>query len=119
MSKHLFVVFTNAVEGKEDEFNDWYTNTHLPDLVDVPGCEAAQRFELSHTQRMEAPHPWKYMSIYEIDNDNIQGFMDALNGRRGTDKLVMTDTIAAGTTSFFYAPITERVTASAAKHAAE
>jgi hypothetical protein len=105
MAKHLFVVFTNPVPGREEEYNDWYSNTHIRDLVSVPGCAAATRYQLSHTQRMEAPHPWQYMAIYEIETDDIQGFLDALNARRGTPDLEMTDTLAPGTSSYFYAPI--------------
>ena len=29
MAKHVFVVLTNPLEGKEDAYNDWYTNVHL------------------------------------------------------------------------------------------
>jgi hypothetical protein len=37
MAKYTFVVLTNAVEGKDDAFDDWYTNTHLGDVLAVPG----------------------------------------------------------------------------------
>lgn len=115
MPKHLFVVFTNPVEGREDEFNEWYSKTHLRDLVAIPGCVSATRFELSHTQRMEPPHPWKYMAIYELEIDDIQGFLDELGRRRGGPNLEMTDTLAPGTTSFFFSPIaTQKAVESAA-----
>jgi hypothetical protein len=41
MAKHVFVVLTNPVEGKEDTYNDWYTNVHLGDVLKVPGIVAA------------------------------------------------------------------------------
>ena len=41
--KNLLLVLSNAVEGKEDEFNDWYSNVHLHDGVKVPGFVAAVR----------------------------------------------------------------------------
>ena len=37
MAKYTFVVLTNAVDGKDDTFNEWYTNTHLGDVLAVPG----------------------------------------------------------------------------------
>jgi hypothetical protein len=46
MAKHVFVVFTNPVEGKEATYNDWCDNRHLPDVLDVPGFVSAQRFRL-------------------------------------------------------------------------
>ena len=44
MAKYTFVVLTNAVEGKDDAFDEWYTNTHLGDVLAVPGFVSAQRF---------------------------------------------------------------------------
>ena len=56
MAKHVFVVFTNPVEGKDATYNDWYDNRHLPDVLDVPGFVSAQRFRLSDTQRAAAAY---------------------------------------------------------------
>ena len=35
MEKHVFVVFTNAVEGQENIYNEWYTDVHLKDVLKV------------------------------------------------------------------------------------
>ncbi|MDB5481413.1 MAG: hypothetical protein JWO83_2466 [Caulobacteraceae bacterium] len=110
MPKHLFVVFTNAVDGLESEFNQWYSDTHLPDLLNVPGVGAAQRFSLSHTQMPDTLQPFKYMAIYELETDNIQGVVDELNARLGSPDLVMSDALAPKVDAYFYAPITTRRT---------
>jgi len=44
MQRCNLIVFTNPVEGRDDEYNDWYTNTHLPDVLKIPGITGAQRF---------------------------------------------------------------------------
>jgi hypothetical protein len=31
--KQQFLVFTNPVEGREDEYNEWYDNVHLGDVA--------------------------------------------------------------------------------------
>ena len=36
MAKHVFVVLTNATPGKDEAFNDWYTNQHIPDVLAIP-----------------------------------------------------------------------------------
>jgi len=33
--RHLLIVLTNPVEGKEDSFNDWYTNQNLHDVLKI------------------------------------------------------------------------------------
>src|SRR5215469_214807 len=58
MAKHTFLVLTNPVQGKEKEYNDWYTNQHIPDVVSVPGIVAAQRYKLADFQMgTGAPSP--------------------------------------------------------------
>ena len=50
MAKYLLISLSNAVEGKEDEFNDWYTNRHMLDLLAVDGFVAAQRFRRANVE---------------------------------------------------------------------
>lgn len=44
--RFVYIVFADPVPGRESEFNDWYQNTHLGDLVQLDGWEGAQRFML-------------------------------------------------------------------------
>ncbi len=38
MPHYAYVVHSNPVAGREDEYNDWYSNRHLADVVAVPGA---------------------------------------------------------------------------------
>jgi hypothetical protein len=49
-NRFLLFVFANPVAGKDAEFDDWYTNIHIPDLLSLPGPYAAQRFRLVDPQ---------------------------------------------------------------------
>ena len=51
MQRYSLIVLTNPVEGRDGEYNDWYTNTHLHDVLKIPGIIGAQRFRRSDTQR--------------------------------------------------------------------
>lgn len=112
MAKHKFLVLTNPVEGKDKEYNDWYTNQHIPDVVSVPGIVAAQRFRLADFQMGNgAPSPWKYLAIYEIESDDLKATFDAMQALVGTDKMVMTDALdMTSVGGFIYSPITNLVT---------
>jgi hypothetical protein len=85
-----FVVKSKPVEGREAEFNDWYDNHHVPDVLAVPGFVAAQRFRADAA----APgHP--YLAIYEIEGD-ARAAMEALtsavrNGMYMSDALESSD----------------------------
>jgi hypothetical protein len=70
MPKGFMFVMSNPVPGKEDEFNDWYEN-HLPEVVQVPGIAAAQRFEAVPNMGGQLP-PQRYIAVYELDTDDPQ-----------------------------------------------
>ena len=52
--RYAMLVLANPVPGLEQEFNDWYTNTHMGDLVQLPGWTGAQAF--SRRPRIQARH---------------------------------------------------------------
>ena len=110
MAKYTFVVLTNAVEGKDDAFDEWYTNTHLGDVLAVPGFVSAQRFKLTDVQRAKPPHPFRYLALYEIETNDLQKTLDELGKRSGTPAMVLTDTMAPGTQAHVYEAITPVVT---------
>jgi hypothetical protein len=85
MARYVFAVYSNAVEGCEQEYNDWYSNRHLSDLLAVPGIISARRLVLAEQQVRDVPQPFKYFSLYEIETDDLQGFIGELTSRAGTE----------------------------------
>lgn len=78
MSRHLFVVLSNARPDLEDEFNEWYSTVHIVELVDkIEGIEAAQRFALAGAYGASDP-AYKYLAIYWIHEDRLDEVKAAL-----------------------------------------
>ena len=73
MEKWLLIVETNCKDEKrESEFNDWYDNIHIPDVVnDTPGFKNATRYLIRDPKRSKG----KYRAIYEIETNDIQKSM--------------------------------------------
>ncbi|MCD0449124.1 hypothetical protein LO762_07965 [Actinocorallia sp. API 0066] len=111
MGQYTYIVLTNPVEGREDEYNDWYDNTHLHDALRIPGFVAAQRFELADAQRAEPPHPWKYLAIYELEIDDPQKTVDALAAAYNTPDMIISEALSQVRLGWIYQPITERLEA--------
>lgn len=88
MPKFAFLVLSNPVEGREDEYNDWYDNQHLPDLVRLDGFVGAQRFLLA-----DGDSPYKYMAIYDVDAQSPEAAMETMNKVRGTPDMPMSDSL--------------------------
>ena len=115
MSKHVFVVLTNAAAGREDEFNAWYNKVHIPQVLQIPGIVGAQPFTLSDVQRIDPPYLYKYLALYDIDTDNLQETMSTLKKRVETGEVVMSDALSANRVSWIYHPITEKAVAKGTK----
>jgi hypothetical protein len=69
MPKAVWLVATKCTDpAREEEFNRWYDNTHLPDLLAVPGIVAARRYKLSGPANPKEPEA-QYLAVYEVDSD--------------------------------------------------
>lgn len=102
--RHLFVVLTNAVEGQEDAYNDWYTHRHLVDVVAIPGIVSARRYELSEAQ-LRSRVPYAYCALYEIETDDLEVVLAELRSRAGTEAMPITTAIARERVAIIYKAI--------------
>ena len=82
------IVFSNPVAGREAEYNDWYQNVHLKQVLALAGFKSAQRFRLALNMSQDrAAHP--YLAIYEIETDDLAAVMQAVQNTAGTEQLVV------------------------------
>src|SRR3954447_736086 len=76
------LVFTNAVEGRDDDFNRWYDEVHLTEVLALPEFTAARRFRLADAQ-VFADQQYRYLAIYEYGG-SAQQAVDALTAAAST-----------------------------------
>jgi hypothetical protein len=77
MPKAIMVVQTGPVSAeREEEYNDWYAGTHIPEVLAVPGFVGARRYKLAGGDG--AP---SYLAIYEIEADDIFAPVKELSAR--------------------------------------
>lgn len=88
MAKSILLVFANAAEGEDAEFNRWYDEQHLPDMLRIDHVEAAQRFRLDGVAVGAAEFPWRYFTLYELDTDDVPAVLAAIGERAGTAAMV-------------------------------
>jgi hypothetical protein len=116
MSRYVFVVLTNASGGQDGEFNEWYNNQHIPDVLKIPGFVAAQRFSLAGAQMDGTTSPWRYLALYDLETDDLAGALKELAARVGTPAMIMSDSLdMKGIGAYVFSPIAERVVAGQAK----
>ena len=72
MSENLLVVLSDAVPGREDEFNEWYDTLLLRKTVQLDPFFSGQRFELEGVNPPTAEWPkFRYLAIYEIPEGRL------------------------------------------------
>lgn len=105
MPRYVFVVRTNPVEGREDEFNDWYSGPHLDDLGRLPGVVSARRFRIADAQIRDTASTHRYLAIYEIETDDLQSFTRELLARAGTELLATSPALAPDASAYLWESI--------------
>lgn len=91
MAHYKLVVFSDPIEGREQEYNDWYNKQHLQDVVAVPGFVAAQRFRLKELTGGTFRH--RYLAIYDIEAEDSKKVMEELQSRAGTARMVISEAL--------------------------
>ncbi|MEM9564551.1 MAG: DUF4286 family protein [Actinomycetota bacterium] len=76
MTKHVLLVFTDPAEGREDDYNAWYNEVHLPEVLQTDGFVRAQRFKVADLMPGVTDH--QYVAIYELETDDPGAAMAAL-----------------------------------------
>ncbi len=107
MTRHVFVGHSSAVEGREDEYNDWYVNYHLPALLQCPGVISVRRFKVTDAQLPNTARSFKYLAIYEVETDDPRSFVNEVLSRAATGRLPTSSTSAPGSSAVLWEELEE------------
>jgi hypothetical protein len=101
----IMLALTNPVAGREAEFNTWYDDVHVKDLVAVPGIVAAQRYIVVPSSDATSA-PYQYLTIYRTEGsaESVRANLASTRGRR-----VISDALAPGGAIWTYKPIGPRI----------
>jgi hypothetical protein len=69
---------------REEDYNTWYDEVHLPELVALDGFVSARRL-----RPVDGDGP--YVALYEIEGDNLQAILE--NMRASARQLHMSDAL--------------------------
>ncbi len=94
MDKWLMTVESNCADpSREAEFNKWYDEVHLPDILETSGFVRASRYENTNPDDAHG----KFLAVYEIETDDLTStlvtFTENVNSR--TTQGRMSDLVVA------------------------
>jgi hypothetical protein len=58
--EYTLIVYTSPVDGREDEYNAWYDDIHLPEFSALPGVINGRRFKVAADGKPQ------YAAVYEL-----------------------------------------------------
>lgn len=110
MTVKQFVVITRAEPGAEQEFDRWYDEVHLEDVIAVPGITKATRFRILSQGPAAFETPvWYSIALYEIDSDDPQAVISEINKRWQNGQMSISEALDADILLQFLAEPTRTV----------
>jgi hypothetical protein len=112
MTQYIWIVYTNAAEGTDEEFNKWYDEVHVPDLLKIPGVVKAERFKVADWQSAprgellevvpveEAELPHRYLAVYTIESDDPAAVLREISSK-ATSEMSISETLKESSTILF------------------
>jgi hypothetical protein len=84
--EYTLIVYTDPVDGREDEYNVWYDDVHLPEFTALPGVINGRRFKVAGDAKP------RYAAIYEL-SAHPDEVMAAMNEGIKSGTVHWTDTL--------------------------
>lgn len=114
----LLIVLSNPINARHDEFNDWYSNIHIRDVMRLPGSSAVQRLRRVDAPVGEGPgvaadRAFEYLAVYECHDIER---LSAGHGAVFTPMMLIGDSFSFAMREAYYTPHVCRQRAGAAIH---
>ncbi|MFH1027175.1 MAG: hypothetical protein V1791_04150, partial [Pseudomonadota bacterium] len=80
----LWMVGTDVIESaREEEFNKWYNDVHVPEVLNIPGVISGSRYRAVKPVGRQS----KYLALYEVEGvDLIPSITANPSVKRGLDE---------------------------------
>ena len=108
---YLLLAFTNPAKGREDDFNAWYDNDHLREVVEYgSGMIGGRRYRRSEQQRPgQEPPPFEYTALYDAQWTSVDDYL-AQRWKADSPALTPWDGLLGGDPqAWFYEELGQRV----------
>lgn len=94
MKRYQYVILSAAAEGRLEDYEAWYDEQHLGDVLKVDGVVGARRLrvKLQKVTDLDAPR-WQSVAIYDIESDDPEKVMALISATAGSESMPMSDAI--------------------------
>ena len=105
----VLIVETGPAEGRDDDWNSWYDEVHIPEILEkIPGFQAATRLKRPDGTDL-GPEELGYCTVYEIEAEDPSASLAALGAGMQSGALTRSDSSAGRATLTLWVERTPRV----------
>lgn len=108
MPLHRLLILSRPQPGRENAYNEWYTQRHLQDVLSLEGFRSAQRFSVNEAAA-DGPSLPPFGAIYEVESDDLETTFQQLAERFSSDQEVQDLLDFSTLRTVVLTPISERV----------
>ena len=96
MPTYRYIMFSNPTEGRDADFNAWYDDVHIPDIMNTGAFTRGERFEVVSSPHTP-PSEQRYAAIYDIEGDDPDAALDKLVASFTRGEMRMSDAMDMAT----------------------
>lgn len=85
---HKMIVLAKAVDGKVDDLAKWYDETHIRELLAVPGVVRAERHAIVPLKGPDGLPKWDFILAYDLEGDPMAAIGNMAKAQVGTSDLM-------------------------------
>lgn len=102
--QYKFVALVNTKDGADEAFNQWHTETHLPQVVENCGFSNGRRLRLVPGTNGDA-QSYQYLVVFDLESDDPMAALGKMGEAVGSGAIEMSDTLGAPIWSGLYEDI--------------
>jgi hypothetical protein len=82
VTKGIMVVESEPADpSAEEEYDRWYREVHIPELLAVPGFSAARRYRVRKDLGHGETTKQRYLTVYDLEADDLAAPLNAMRSR--------------------------------------
>jgi len=103
----IFIALTNSTEGRDEEYNEWYSGPHIEDILAIDGIASVQRYVIADT-----PHavgaPYRYLAVYEVEEGRTAEALAAFAQAGRDGKIPLSGSMADERSIWWFLPVDDK-----------
>lgn len=85
------LILSRPTPGRDAQYNQWYDEVHLGEMLALKGFKCAQRFR--HARTLGERDSYPYAAIYDIETDDIDAVVQDIYREAGSGRLLIDEAL--------------------------